>query len=59
VTTTDQSTAEVGEEPLRTLAGYRMNERLGGLTFGMNAVVVGGAGSTLTVGDPAAVTYAF
>lgn len=59
VTTTNQDTADVGVEPLRTLAGYRMNERSGGVTFGMNAVVVGGAGGTLAVGAAVNVEYAF
>jgi uncharacterized protein YcbX len=59
VTTTDQSSAQLGDEPLRTLAGYRMNERLGGVTFGMNAVVVAGAGMRWANGAPLTVTYAF
>ncbi len=59
VTTTDQSTAHTGLEPLRTLGEYRMNESMGGVTFGMNAIVVRGAGSTVVVGAPAAVEYRF
>ncbi len=59
VTTTDQATAHVGEEPLRTLAGYRMDPRFDGVTFGMNAIVVAGAGSTLSAGAPARVDYRF
>ena len=59
VTTTNQDTANVGIEPLRTLGGYRMNERLSGATFGMNAVVVGGAGEILAAGAPADVEFAF
>ena len=59
VTTTDQATANVGVEPLRTLAGYRMNERSGGVTFGMNAIVVAGAGATLTRGGEARVAFRF
>ncbi len=59
VTTTDQATAHTGLEPLRTLGQYRMNEGLGGVTFGMNAIVVGGAGSTVAVGAPAVVEYRF
>jgi hypothetical protein len=58
VTTTNQDTADVGVEPLRTLAGYRMNESSGGVTFGMNAVVVGGAGGTLAAGAAVNVEYA-
>jgi len=59
VTTTDQATAHVGVEPLRTLAGYRMNERFGDVTFGMNAIVVAGAGSPLTRGGEARVAFRF
>lgn len=59
VTTTDQATAHVGVEPLRTLAGYRMNERSGGVTFGMNAIVIAGAGATLTRGGDARVAFRF
>ena len=50
VTTTDQRTAEVGKEPLRTLATYRRDPRLNGVTFGMNAIVIRGAGTQLAVG---------
>ena len=58
VTTTDQATAHVGHEPLRTLAGYRMDPRFDGVTFGMNAVVVAG-GRTLAAGARASVGYRF
>jgi uncharacterized protein YcbX len=51
ITTTDQSTAAVGTEPLLTLAGYRADAKLGGVTFGMNAIVASGAGATLHVGQ--------
>jgi uncharacterized protein len=59
VTTTDQDSGNVGIEPLRTLAGYRMSERHGGVTFGMNAVVVGGAGAALAAGAAVDIEYAF
>ena len=59
VTTTDQATTHTGMEPLRTLGEYRMNESLGGVTFGMNAIVTAGAGRTLACGDPAVVNYRF
>ncbi len=55
ITTTDQSTAKVGIEPLPTLAGYRYNAALDGVTFGMNAIVSAGAGTSIAVG--AAVNY--
>ena len=60
VTTTDQdSTAGVGIEPLRTLGEYRMDERMGGVTFGMNAIVAADAGRTIACGMPARVEYRF
>ncbi len=49
VTTTDQATGKrMGDEPLRTLAGFRRHER--GVMFGQNVVHYGTG--TLTVGDP-------
>jgi len=59
VTTTDQDSTQVGLEPLRTLGEYRMHEPLGGVTFGMNAVIVAGAGHSVACGDPARVDYRF
>jgi uncharacterized protein YcbX len=51
ITTTDQATATVtGDEPLRTLRTYRWDAKLRGVTFGQNAIVVGGAGETLELG---------
>ena len=48
----DQETAEVGTEPLDTLAAYRQSERVDGVTFGMNAIVVRGADEAVVrVGD--------
>jgi uncharacterized protein len=51
VTTTDQDTGLRSLEPLRTLGFYRMNSRLGGVTFGQNAIVARGAGEKLRVGQ--------
>jgi len=51
ITTTDQVTAHVGIEPLPTLASYRRNDALDGVTFGMNAIVMAGAGASIAVGD--------
>jgi len=51
VTTTNQDTAEVAIEPLRTLRTYRLHPVKGSATFGQNAIVVRGAGSILRVGD--------
>jgi uncharacterized protein len=59
ITTTDQDTARRNLEPLRTLATYRHDARLEGVTFGMNAVVVEGAGATIGVGDAAEVAFRF
>jgi len=53
VTTTDQETAQVGREPLPTLAMYRQDDAFGGVKFGMNAVVAAGEGGTIAVGDAA------
>jgi len=59
ITTTDQDTARRNLEPLRTLATYRRDDRLAGVTFGMNAIVVAGAGATLGVGDETDVAFRF
>jgi uncharacterized protein YcbX len=59
VTTTDQATARVGIEPLPTLAGFRMSEPLGGVTFGVNAIVVEGEGRSIAAGATATVEYRF
>ena len=59
ITTTDQSTTIVGTEPLATLAGYRMNDALGGVTFGMNAIVASGAGLAINRGDRASCAFRF
>jgi uncharacterized protein YcbX len=59
VTTTDQDTAIRGVEPLATLAGYRNDVTLGGVTFGMNAIVVAGARRELAAGTSAICTFRF
>lgn len=59
ITTTDQSSAAVGIEPLQTLGRYRMNERLGGVAFGMNAIIVAGVGRALSVGTDVEASFAF
>jgi uncharacterized protein YcbX len=52
VTMTDQLTAQLGVEPLRTLSTYRLDERIqGGVAFGVHAAVVAGVGRTVHVGD--------
>jgi uncharacterized protein YcbX len=51
ITTTEQATAERdGDEPLRTLRGYRWRAELRGVIFGQNAIVE--RAGTLRVGDP-------
>ncbi len=48
----DPATADTGAEPGATLATYRADPRLqGGITFGVNAVVVEGLEHTLRVGQ--------
>ena len=53
ITVTNQDTGELeGEEPLRTLRGYRYDARLRGVCFGQNAIIAQGAGATLMRGQP-------
>ena len=48
----DPATADTGSEPGATLAGYRADPRLqGGITFGINAVIVEGLERTLRTGQ--------
>jgi hypothetical protein len=56
----DPLTAATGHEPGDTLAGYRADPRMkGGITFGMNAVVVEGFESQLRVGQAATASWRF
>jgi uncharacterized protein len=49
----DPQSAESGAEPGATLALYRSDTRLdGAVTFGMNAIVIGGVDHVLQVGQP-------
>ena len=59
ITTIDQDSGQVGQEPLATLAGYRTDVRLAGVTFGMNAIVVAGEGRDVSVGDGVEAHFAF
>ena len=59
VTTTDQATGYVGFEPLPTLSTYRRDDALAGVTFGMNAIVIAGAGRTLAVDSAVNTEYRF
>jgi uncharacterized protein len=57
-TTTDQHTGErINDEPLNTLARYRNNPDLGGVTFGVNAIVV--QGGDIRVGDAISFAHRF
>jgi uncharacterized protein YcbX len=52
ITTTDQRTGALdGVEPLASLKTYRYDRDLKGVLFGQNAIVAGGAGGTLRVGQ--------
>jgi len=56
----DPSTGESSPEVLEALRAYRADPRLdGALTFGMNAVIVRGAGLTLRVGDAVSADWRF
>lgn len=56
----DQETGLIGPDPLDILRTYRVNPKVnGGITFGMNAVVEGGAGVRLRVGQNVEVTLDF
>ena len=56
----DPLTAAQGHAVADTLAGYRADPRVkGGLSFGMNAVIVSGVGHTLRIGAPVAANIAF
>ena len=59
ITTTDQTTAVVGVEPLQTLSAYRFNATFEGVAFGMNAIVTAGAGTSIAVGDPVSYSLNF
>ena len=50
ITATNQQTAEVGIEPLKTLATYRRSQRPLGVVFGQNIVTIRGVGNRLRVG---------
>ena len=54
ITTTDQQTGvrDPHQQPLRTLATYRHDYVLKGVTFGQNCVVEAGVGARLAVGMP-------
>ena len=56
----DPATGEPSPEVLAALSSYRANALLGGaITFGLNCVIVQGAGATLRVGDAVAADWRF
>lgn len=56
----DQASGVPGPDPLDILQGYRAKQQLGGAAcFGMNCIVVAGAGSVLRVGQALDVSLAF
>jgi uncharacterized protein YcbX len=58
ITTTDQSSGtRDSDEPLRTLRGFRYDAQLQGVTFGWNAIVIGGDGAMLSVGQRLNLTW--
>jgi uncharacterized protein YcbX len=59
ITTTDQETGERGVEPLATLASYRMNDTLAGVTFGVNAIITAGVGEVIRAGAAARYSLRF
>jgi uncharacterized protein YcbX len=59
VPSVDPARGEQGVEPGDTLAVYRNNAEAGGITFGVNAIVARGTGSTVRVGDPVDLTLRF
>jgi len=56
----DPATALSSQEVSQTLRGYRSNPVLdGALTFGMNAIVIGGVDCTLRAGQPVSADWRF
>jgi hypothetical protein len=56
----DQATGKFGPDPLDILQTYRANPLVdGGITFGMNAILIDGENSMLQVGQEALIELAF
>ncbi|TFW07917.1 MOSC domain-containing protein [Oxalobacteraceae bacterium OM1] len=56
----DQATGEFGPDPLDILQTYRANPKVdGGITFGMNAILLRGEGTLLRVGQDVSLTLDF
>lgn len=55
----DQATGEIGPDPLDILRTYRVNPKVdGGITFGMNAIVLAGDGQVLKLGQEVGIELA-
>jgi uncharacterized protein YcbX len=59
LTTIDQNTAQIGEEPLKTLMSYRVDPKNSGVKFGAYFAVDEGKLGRLRVGDEAEITWSF
>jgi uncharacterized protein YcbX len=59
LTTIDQSTTQMGEEPLKTLLSYRVDPKNSGVKFGAYFAVENGTSGRLRVGDEAEITWSF
>ncbi len=57
ITSTDQRTGERSTNPLPVLRRFRFDQTLQGVTFGENAVIAAGVGSTIAVGARCIVRY--
>lgn len=56
----DQATGEFGPDPMDILRTYRANPRIdGGISFGMNAIVLSGEGQLLRIGQEVEASLAF
>lgn len=56
----NQATGEFGPDPLDILQGYRANPKVdGGITFGMNTILLEGEGQVLRVGQEVDIALAF
>jgi hypothetical protein len=56
----DQASGTYGPDPLDILQSYRVNPKVdGGITFGMNVILLEGENTVLQVGQEVAVELAF
>ena len=59
LTTIDQKTTRMSEEPLKTLMSYRVDPKNSGIKFGAYFAVEEGKVGHLRVGDEAEITWSF